>query len=207
MIKSDLAKIRSTFFCEMQNLSVLEEKTVYQLSEIANQIGSNSFEGYEVSERQKVYSIISSSSLAYLDELKHEERIVQIANEYEGEWEPFFVNVKLITDADEKLSANNVENVLYNLYKNLPFLEQCRFIQAMLKVKYSPFRFHPSDFLCKVAPLNYSVLLRFIPDLHRNEWRLATLVMTKEVTKEQYDSLIELLKDYSVPLYYSITSF
>ena len=207
MIKSDLAKIRSTFFCEMQNLSVLEEKTVYQLSEIANQIGSKAFEGYVVSERQKVYGIITSRSLAYPYKPKHEEEIVRIANEYEGEWEPFFVNLKLITDVDEMLSGNNVENVLYNLYKNLPFIEQCRFIQAMLKANYRPFGFQPSDFLCKVSPLNYSVLLNFIPDFHKTEWRLATLVMAKEITKEQYDSLIELLKDYSVPLYYSITSF
>lgn len=207
MIKSDLAKIRSTFFCEMQNLSVLEEKTVYQLSEIANQIGSNAFEGYEVSERQKVYSIISSSSLAYLDELKYKERIVQIASEYEGKWKPFFINLKLITDVDEKLSANNVEDVLYNLYGKLPFSEQCRFIQAMLTANYKPFRLHPFDFLREVSPLNYSDLLSFIPDLYKTEWRLATLVMTKEVTKEQYNSLIELLKDYSVPSYYSITSF
>ena len=207
MIKSDLAKIRSTFFCEMQNLSVLEEKTVYQLSEIANQIGSKAFEGYVVSERQKVYNIISSSSLAYLDELKYEERIVQIASEYEGKWKPFFINLKLITDVDEKLSANNVEDVLYNLYGKLPFSEQCRFIQAMLKANYKPFRLHPFYFLREVSPLNYSDLLSFIPDLYKTEWRLATLVMEKEVTKEQYDSLIELLEDYSLPLYYSITSF
>ena len=207
MIKSDLAKIRSTFFCEMQNLSVLEEKTVYQLSEIANQIGSKAFEGYVVSERQKVYNIISSSSLAYLDELKYEERIVQIASEYEAKWKPFFINLKLITDVDEKLSANNVEDVLYNLYGKLPFSEQCRFIQAMLKANYKPFRLHPFYFLREVSPLNYSDLLSFIPDLYKTEWRLATLVMEKEVTKEQYDSLIELLEDYSLPLYYSITSF
>ncbi|WP_315271147.1 hypothetical protein [uncultured Abiotrophia sp.] len=207
MIKSDLAKIRSTFFCEMQNLSVLEEKTVYQLSEIANQIGSKDFEGYVVSERQKVYIIISSYSLAHPYKPKHKEKIVRIATEYEGEWEQFFVNLKLITDADEKLSANNVENVLYNLYKNLPFSEQCRFIQAMLKANYKPFRLHPFDFLREVSPLNYSDLLSFIPDLYKTEWLLATLVMAKEVTKEQYDSLIELLEDYSLPLYYSITSF
>lgn len=206
-IKSDLAKIRSTFFCEMQNLSVLEEKALYQLCELSNQIGSNAFEGYEVSERQKVYGIISSRSLAYPYKPKHEEEIARIANEYEGEWEPFFVNLKLITDVDEMLSGNNVENVLYNLYKNLPFLEQCRFIQAMLKANYRPFGLQPSDFLREVSPLNYSDLLSFIPDLHKTEWRLATLVMAKEVTKEQYDSLIELLKDYSVPLYYSIISF
>ena len=207
MIKSDLAKIRSTFFCEMKNLSVLEEKAMYQLSELANQIGSKAFKGYEVSERQKVYGIISSRSLAYPYKHKHYEEIVRIANEYEGEWEPFFVNLKLITDVDEMISGNNVENVLYNLYKHLPFLEQCRFIQAMLKANYRPFGFHPSDFLREVSPLNYSDLLSFIPDLHKTEWRLATLVMAKEITKEQYDSLIELLKDYSVPLYYSITSF
>lgn len=207
MIKSDLAKIRSTFFCDMQNLSVLEEKVLYQLCELANQIGSKAFEGYEVSERQKVYNIISSSSLAYLDELKYEERIVQIASEYEGEWEPFFVNLKQITNVDEKLSGNNVENVLYDLYKKLPFSEQCRFIQAMLKANYKLFRLHPFDFLREVSPLNYSDLLSFIPDLYKTEWRLATLVMAKEVTKEQYDSLIELLEDYSLPLYYSITSF
>ncbi|WP_338543279.1 hypothetical protein [Abiotrophia defectiva] len=207
MIKSDLAKIRSAFFCEMQNLSVLEEKALYQLSELANQIGSKAFEGYEVSERQKVYGIISSRSLAYPYKPIHEEEIVRIANEYEEEWEPFFVNLKLITDVDEKLSGNNVEHVLYNLYKNLPFLEQCIFIQAMLKSNYRPFGFHPSDFLREVSPLNYSVLLSFIPDFHKSEWRLATLIMAKEITKEQYDSLIELLKDYSVPLYYSITSF
>lgn len=207
MIKSDLAKIRSTFFCEMKNLSVLEEKAMYQLSDLANQIGSKAFEGYEVSERQKVYGIISSRSLAYPYKTKHYEEIVRIANEYEGEWEPFFVNLKLITDVDEMLSGNNVENVLYNLYKNLPFLEQCRFIQAMLKANYRPFGFHPFDFLREVSPLNYSDLLSFIPDLYKTEWRLATLVMAKEVTKEQYDSLIELLEDYSLPLYYSITSF
>lgn len=206
VIESDLTKIKNTFFHEMQDLSLLEEKVLNQLIGLSNKIGCCIFNGYKVSERQKVYRIISSRSLANPYTKEHKEEIGRIINEYEGRWERFFINIKLIlNEDDEKLYIHR--KVIINLFYKLSFIEQCKFIQAMLKVNYKAFWFNPADFLIKLKPQNYSTLLKFVPSSQKNEWKLATLLLSEEVTKVQYDSLIKLLEIYQIPLYYNVTSF
>lgn len=205
IIDNDLLTIKETFFCKMKKLSLYEENVLFHLNELAMNLKNPLFNDYVVSERQKVYHIISNSVPIKTEN----EPTFNFFDTYSGQWDKFFEILKVIDSEELNRAPGRFNVTLFKTYSNLSFEEKCKFLQAMLEANYNIGVPNISYFFdsFKIKPDEYHTLLHFIPNPHKKEWTLAVLLSTEKVTKNEYDALICLLKNYKVPTYYSIKDF
>lgn len=207
MVKEDLEAIKTLFFREFPNLSMEEERIIYQLNKMAKKVGLSVFNGYKVTERQKLYSILTTDKFRYIyagDESKQE--LKEIANKYRNSMDKVFRYANQFKQ-NEQMNSSCIEDVLYNIFRLLDKDSRYKFLEAMFSKKYRFESIIPDEFINFLDKDRVSDVLKNIDQEERYRWKIAALLTLNDVTISDLETLKDILSKHNIPEYYSIVDF
>ena len=210
MVKEDLENIKRLFFREIRSLTMEEERVVYQLDKASKKVDLSVFNGYKVTERQKVYTILTTNRFAYLyGKNENKQKLKEIAENYRDSMNKVF---RYASQFKKSRQMNNyrIDKVLYNVFALQDMAGRYKFLAAMFSEKYHfesviPDRF--IDLLDEDDSDSVIDALRNIEQKERYKWEIAALLTLDAVTVKDVDRLKKILDNNSIPEYYSIVNF
>ena len=205
-IEEDLKNIKELFFSNLANLSMVEEKIVYALHTVEIEGNFSIFKDYKISDRQKVYNSLIKHNYAYLYADNDKLQLQKIANNYSSNWDEIF-NFANQFKSDSFMNDRNIEFVLFNMFQKVNNDSKMSFLDSMFRANYHFENIVPDRFLEEIEREQIQAIIAFSPESERYKWQFAYLVRLEEVKEEDLQILESLLKNESLPKYFTILDF
>ncbi|MDB8636749.1 ATP-binding protein [Streptococcus mutans] len=205
-IEEDLKNIKELFFSNLANLSMVEEKIVYALHTVEIEGNFSIFKDYKISDRQKVYNSLIKHNYAYLYADNDKLQLQKIANNYSSNWDEIF-NFANQFKSDSFMNDRNIELVLFNMFQKVNNDSKMSFLDSMFRANYHFENIVPDRFLEEIEREQIQAIIAFSPESERYKWQFAYLVRLEEVKEEDLQILESLLKNESLPKYFTILDF
>ncbi|EMB70426.1 hypothetical protein [Streptococcus mutans] len=205
-VEEDLKNIKRLFFSNLANLSMVEEKIVYALHTVEIKGNFSIFKDYKISDRQKVYNSLIKHNYAYPYADNDKLQLQKIANNYSSNWDEIF-NFANQFKSDSFMNDRNIEFVLFNMFQKVNNDSKMSFLDSMFRANYHFENIVPDRFLEEIEREQIQAIIAFSPESERYKWQFAYLVRLEEVKEEDLQILESLLKNESLPKYFTILDF
>ncbi|MDP5865945.1 ATP-binding protein [Streptococcus mutans] len=205
-VEEDLKNIKRLFFSNLANLSMVEEKIVYALHTVEIKGNFSIFKDYKISDRQKAYNSLIKHNYAYPYADNDKLQLQKIANNYSSNWDEIF-NFANQFKSDSFMNDRNIEFVLFNMFQKVNNDSKMSFLDSMFRANYHFENIVPDRFLEEIEREQIQAIIAFSPESERYKWQFAYLVRLEEVKEEDLQILESLLKNESLPKYFTILDF
>lgn len=205
-IEEDLKNIKRLFFSDLANLSMVEEKIVYTLHTAEIEGNFSIFKDYKISDRQEAYNNLINHKYTSFCEEEYEIKLQKIANNYSSNWDEIF-NFANQFKNDLFMNDRNIEFVLFNMFQKVNNDSKVSFLDSMFKADYCFENIVPDRFLEEIEKEQMQSIIASSPKAEKYKWQFAYLVRLEEVKEEDLQILEGLLKNESLPKYFTILDF